>query len=57
MDKKVSIIVCTYNEVNHIEKTISLITKNIPNVEIIIIDDNSNDGTIDKLEGLKTPEE
>tara|TARA_Y100001970_G_scaffold131192_1_gene161826 strand:- start:95 stop:802 length:708 start_codon:yes stop_codon:yes gene_type:complete len=53
MDKKVSIIVCTYNEVNHIEKTISLITKNIPNVEIIIIDDNSNDGTIDKLEKLK----
>ena len=52
MEKKISIILCTYNEVNHIEQCISLITKTLKNVEIIIVDDNSNDGTISKLEKL-----
>ena len=54
MNKKISIILCTYNEVNHIEECISLISRTLDNVEIIIIDDNSNDGTLDKLNKLKT---
>ena len=53
MNKKVSIIVCTYNEVNHIEQTIKLINENIPQVEIIIIDDNSTDGTLERLDKIK----
>ena len=53
MNKKISIILCTYNEVNHIEKCISLISKTLKNAEIIIVDDNSNDGTLEKLEKLK----
>ena len=45
MSKKISIILCTYNEVNYIEETIKLISKTLKKVEIIIVDDNSNDGT------------
>ena len=54
MSKKISMILCTYNEVNYIEETIKLISKTLKNVEIIIVDDNSNDGTLEKLEVLKT---
>ena len=54
MRKKVSIILCTYNEVNYIEPAISLISKTLDDVEIIIVDDNSNDGTLEKLEKLKS---
>ena len=54
MSKKVSLILCTYNEVNYIEDTISLVSKTLKDAEIIIIDDNSNDGTLEKLETLKS---
>ena len=50
---KVSIVLCTYNEKNFIEKTLHLIKKKIKKVEIIIIDDNSSDGTLQKLNELK----
>jgi len=53
MNKKISIILCTYNEVNHIEETLKLIFETLKNVEVIIIDDNSTDGTIEKLNKLK----
>jgi len=49
MDKKlpvVSIITIVYNGVRHIEDTIkSVITQTYPNIEYIIIDGNSTDGT------------
>ena len=54
MEKKISIILCTYNEVNYIDHTIILISKILDNAEIIVIDDNSNDGTLEKLEKLKS---
>ena len=54
MNKKISIILCTYNEVNHIEETLKLIFETLKNVEVIIIDDNSTDGTIEKLNKLKS---
>jgi len=54
MKKKISIILCTYNEVNYIEDTIRLIISTLENPEIIIVDDNSNDGTLEKLEKLKS---
>ena len=53
MNKKISIILCTYNEVNYIEKCISLVSKTLKNAEIIVVDDNSNDGTLEKLDKLK----
>ena len=52
MNKKISIILCTYNEVNYIEQTIRLISQTLENVEIIVVDDNSNDGTLEKLNTL-----
>ena len=54
MNKKVSIILCTYNEVGYVENTIKLIHETLQNVEIIIVDDNSNDGTIEKINSLKS---
>ena len=52
--KKTSIILCTYNEVNNIEEAINLISKTIKNVEIVVVDDSSKDGTLEKLHKLKS---
>ena len=52
MFSKTSVILCTYNEANHIEKTIAELRKNIPNLEIIIVDDCSSDGTIEIIKRL-----
>jgi glycosyltransferase involved in cell wall biosynthesis len=50
MINKLSIIIPCYNEVATIQKVLSLIEAcNYPNKEIIIVDDNSNDGTKEKL--------
>ena len=50
---KISIIICTYNEVNFIKKTLYLIKKKFKNSEIIIVDDNSYDGTLEVLKKLR----
>ena len=47
MSIKNSIILCTYNEVHHIKKTVEQIQNTIENLELIIVDDNSTDGTKD----------
>lgn len=52
MSLTTSIILCTYNEVNFIENTINNLKKNIPNLEIVIVDDFSTDGTIEVLKKL-----
>lgn len=52
MDKKVSIILSTYNEASVIENTISEIFKYVNNVEIILVDDNSPDGTLEKAKKI-----
>ena len=44
--KKISLILCTYNEKNYIINSLQLIQNNIDNCEVIIGDDNSNDGTL-----------
>ena len=43
MNKKISIVLCTYNEVNYIEQTIRLISQTL-----------ENDGTLEKLNTLKS---
>ncbi len=53
MDKKVSIILSTYNEAEIIEKTINEIFKTVPNCEIVLVDDNSKDGTFEKVNLIK----
>ena len=52
MASKTSIILCTYNEAKYIENTIFELEKVIPNLELIIIDDCSTDGTIEILNKL-----
>jgi dolichol-phosphate mannosyltransferase len=43
--EKIVVIIPTYNEVNNIEKIIREIFKNISNIHVRIVDDNSPDGT------------
>ena len=55
MDKKVSIILSTYNEALVIEDTINKIFKYLNNVEILLVDDNSPDGTFEKAKKINNP--
>ena len=52
MSSNTAIILCTYNEANHIENVIYELEKYIPDLEIVIVDDFSSDGTIEILERL-----
>ena len=52
MSSKNSIILCTYNEGKYIENTISELEKNISNLELIIVDDHSTDGTTEIIKKL-----
>ncbi len=48
MNKKISIITVCYNARHHIEKTIlSVVNQSYPQIEYIVIDGNSSDGTTD----------
>ena len=51
----VSIILSTYNEATEIEFTISEIIRRIPGAEIIVVDDNSPDGTYEILKKISYP--
>ena len=45
---KLSIIICTYNVVERLRKTLdSILEQNIGDYEVIIVDGDSNDGTLD----------
>lgn len=53
---KTIIVIPTYNEAENIEKLIKKIfSLNIPDLEILIVDDNSPDGTADIVTKLQTP--
>ena len=53
MDKKISIILSTYNEAAIIEESIDKIFNTIKNVEVVVVDDNSTDGTLKILNSIK----
>jgi len=55
MNKEVSIILSTYNEATVIEDTINQIFKNLDNVEIILVDDNSTDDTFEIVIKMNNP--
>ena len=55
MDKKISIILSTYNEAPVIEQTINEIFKYLKNAEIILVDDNSPDGTFERAKKINNP--
>lgn len=52
---KISIILSTYNEASVIEDTIKQILDNLRNVEIVLVDDNSPDGTFEIVKKLNNP--
>ena len=52
MEKKISIILCTYNEVDYIDHTITLISETLDDVEIIVVDDTSTDNSPQLVEDL-----
>jgi len=52
MSYKNSIILCTHNEAKYIEKTIFELEKYIKDLEIVIVDDASTDGTIEIIQRL-----
>lgn len=53
---KTIIVIPTYNEAENIEKLINKIfSLQIDGLEILIVDDNSPDGTADIVSGLQTP--
>ena len=56
-NKKLSVIIPCYNEKNTILRIVEKINRAEPiNKEIVIVDDCSNDGTLDKLKDLKKSE-
>lgn len=52
-DNSISIILSTYNEASVIEDTLTKIFKTIEGVEIVLVDDNSTDGTLEKVNKFK----
>ena len=52
MSKNISIILSTLNEKVSIESTISELIKHLPGVEIIVVDDNSLDATLEILKKI-----
>ncbi|MDI6840296.1 MAG: polyprenol monophosphomannose synthase [bacterium] len=53
---RVLIIIPTYNEIENIEKLIQLIFSYVPQADILVIDDNSKDGTGEYVEKLSKSE-
>ncbi len=51
--KKILVFIPTYNEVGNIEKLVEEIFKVLPQCEILIVDDNSPDGTSLKVQQLQ----
>lgn len=52
-EKLLSIILCTYNEENSIAATIKQLNNHFSNLEIIIVDDNSTDNTVEIIRKLQ----
>lgn len=50
MDSKAVVIVPTYNEIENIERLLDAVDASIPGVAILVVDDNSPDGTQAKVE-------
>jgi len=51
----ISIVIPTYNERDNVVLLVQQIVKLLPNSRILVIDDNSPDGTVNALRNLKIP--
>jgi len=54
---KTLIIIPTYNEFENIESILNKVLSVMPNIEILVVDDNSSDGTREYVEELSEKEE
>ena len=54
MPAKTSIILCTYNEADYIKETVIKLENNINNLELVIVDDDSSDGTANIIKKLNS---
>ena len=45
MNKKTIVIIPTYNEIENISKIIDLVISEDKNIDVLVVDDNSPDGT------------
>ena len=52
---KISFLLTTFNEGGNIEQTLKNIEENLNYDEIIVVDDNSSDDTLDKIKKLNLP--
>ena len=52
---KISIILSTYNEGYIIEETLKSIFDNVNDVEVVVVDDSSTDGTAEKIKSFNDP--
>lgn len=53
--EKISIVTVSYNCIDEIERTIiSVVEQDYPNLEYIVVDGNSNDGTVDLIKKYST---
>lgn len=48
------VIIPTFNEAGNIDKLLSRILQEAPEVDILVVDDNSPDGTADRVKALQT---
>jgi dolichol-phosphate mannosyltransferase len=55
-DKRILIIIPTYNELDNIEKLIPLVLSQDPRIEILVVDDNSPDGTAETVSRIMKKE-
>jgi dolichol-phosphate mannosyltransferase len=56
MEQRAVIIIPTYNELNNIQKLIPQILERYPSVDILVVDDNSPDGTGNFVESFSKSE-
>ena len=55
-DKLVSVLICTYNSWDYIFNTLqSVIFQTYKNIEILILDNNSSDETVNNIKSFKDP--
>ena len=51
--RKVLVLLCTYNEVGNIPRILAEIRVALPSADVLVMDDNSPDGTAEKVKQLQ----
>lgn len=54
MQRDVLVVIPTYNELDNLEPITSAVFENLPRAEVLVVDDNSPDGTGERADALAT---